>query len=98
MNAMQITLEPEKLYSARDACDALPEGRKGKRIHPGTLNRWRREGRLKGVRCGLYWFFWGHELLRFLGSSEPVPRSEQQAEKAVNAAREQLKRLGLKHY
>jgi hypothetical protein len=92
-------IDPKRLYSLTEAAAFVPSCVAGKRVHPKTLHRWRKEGRIKcqgrAAAGKTWWFVWGAELLRFLGAGE-LPefngRSPTQARREHQAALEDLRR------
>jgi hypothetical protein len=98
---MAETVDRQRLYSLAAAAALLPSPRQGKRVHPETLRRWIRVGRVKGLPgpngSGLY--VPGTEIARLLCLDDfPVflgrSRAEMQRESA--AAKVELRKMGLK--
>ncbi len=63
---MAMKLEPidrELLYSLSEAAQIIP-GMNGRPLHPVTLLRWCKSGRIKARQVAGNWFIEGHELAR----------------------------------
>lgn len=96
-------IEPERLYSVKEAAALVPSARGG-HVSPRTLLRWRKQGlEMVARRSGskTYWFVRGSDLLRLLardGTSPPVgrPETQQERKEAQQRALRTLRALGLK--
>ncbi len=89
-------INPQGVYSFREAARLLPSCHPGKSLHQATLYRWRDAGLIKAHQSvGRGWFVFGAEILRLLHADEMPPvfpggtRSERQKE--INAAKERLR-------
>lgn len=61
-NGDNVQLEKEKLYTASEAADKIG-------VHPQTVKKWHREGKLRAVKIGERWLrFPSSEIDRILGN------------------------------
>lgn len=94
-------IDPNRLYTLREAAALLPSCRGGP-VHWQTLRRWHQAGRMACVlrKTGkiCYWFVWGSELLRLLHVDERpewTGRTPAEDEAAYQAALGRLREQGL---
>ncbi len=92
-------INPQGVYSFAEAARLLPSCQPGKSVHLATLHRWRDQGKIKAHRSpGRGWYILGTELLRLLHADQApefVGRTPTQRNRDIDAAFEELKRLGV---
>lgn len=89
-------IDPQRLYSFSEIRDLVPSSRKGKRVSFDTLHRWRLDGKFSAVcrpsRGKRFWFAWGSEVMKLLGSGPPRPEvvSSSQRQRESEEALEEI--------